>query len=283
MCQGSRRECQLTPTQDSADTPRNRRRELHLQHTEVVAITDANSRNTEKKSVEETSRNTLSKHLLHPCPWSTHNQLPDPGESKSRIEMTPWRAASLHAHLSTLLWATRARRGPGPLQDFHPNGANKEKWWDQPQAQTCQKCISYYNKFWIDAHIHTHTEELSQCTHLFPPTKTIRDLKGGRVRCSPWLSSDITHSSSPGEEKMPGVLPKKNQYTPHPSKKPNQTPKNPKPNPDLHLLTTNLAANLAPEHGRAGQVLQTLVETASSPSKDLKSGFKASSLCQYRN
>lgn len=69
---------------------------------------------------------------------------------------------------------------------------------------------------------------------------------------------------------MPRVLPKKTIH-PTPSKKPNQAPKNPKSNPDLHLLTTNLAANLAPEHQRAGEVLQTPAQTALSPaSQDLE-------------
>lgn len=125
------------------------------------------------------------------------------------------------APVPTLPWATRAQREPGPLQDFHPNRGKQRNGERLAPNTNLAEMHQLLQQIW-DWCTNSHTRTEVSFTNLlicFPPQKlpemwrcVRRTMKGGNS--SPWVSSDITHSSPPGEEKMSGVLSKKPQYTP---------------------------------------------------------------------
>lgn len=129
-----------------------------------------------QKSVSETVRSTLSKHFLH-CAWSTHNQIPDPEESKQDWNdilnnlCSPSTAALSHRSRE------RARSSPR----FPPQQGQTERNDERPAPGTNLPEMHQSLQQMLDGctNPHTHGYRGALAMHpSVPPTKTSRDVKG---------------------------------------------------------------------------------------------------------
>lgn len=242
-----------------------------------------------QKSVSETVRSTLSKHFLH-CAWSTHNQIPDPEESKQDWNdilnnlCSPSTAALSHRSRE------RARSSPR----FPPQQGQTERNDERPAPGTNlpEMHQSLQQMLYGCTNPHTHGYRGALAMHSsVPPTKTSRDVKGVPAVMGEMQPLGISshHPQQPTwRRENARSSAKKKPNTPHTSKKPHQTPKKkPKPKPPK----TQTKPRFASAHHKPRCQSGAWKSRAGSPNpgenslashKDLKSGFKASSLCQYK-
>lgn len=237
-----------------------------------------------QKSVSETVRNTLSKHFLH-CAWSTHNQIPDPEESKHGIEMIPWTTCAHLCSPSTPALSSQSRERARTSPRFPPQQGQTERNYERFAPDTNVPEMHQLLQQMLDGCTNPHTHGYRGALAMHPsvlPTKTSRDVKGVPAVMGEMQPQGIIshHPQQPTWRKENARSSTKK--TPiHPT-----TPKN----HIKHQKNSN-QTQICIFSPQTSLPVWSVEEQTGSPNpgenslashKDLKSGFKASSLCQYQ-